>query len=106
MSKPARAEDIGLVSAEQLAAGPVDVRHPPAVAQGQQHRLRHVEVVVELDGHEDRRHASSDVTHGATIPAEQAWKRFDIDVGLMLAGRGKLPAACRPYGWRGVTVCR
>ena len=30
----------------------------------------------------------------------------DLDVGLMLAGRGKLPAACQPYGWRGVTVCR
>ena len=82
--EPARTEDVGLVPAEQLAARPVDVRDPPAVAQGQQHRLRHVEVVVELDGHEDRRHASSDVTHGATIPAEQAWKRIDIDVGLML----------------------
>ena len=69
--EPARPEDVGLLPAEQLAAGPVDVRHPSAVAQGQQHRLRHVEVVVELDGHEDRRHASGDVIHGLAIPASR-----------------------------------
>ena len=77
--EPVRPQDVGLVTTEQLAAGPVDVRHPPPVAQGQQHGLRHVEVVVELDGHEDRRHASSDATHGPAILGAQAWKRIHID---------------------------
>ena len=65
-AEPVQPENVAFVPAEQLAAGPVDLRHVSSVIQGEQHGLRHLEAIVQLARQEHRPTASGTRAHGVT----------------------------------------